>query len=48
MWKQTTPADDIFIHGENSRWKMLLHTDTIRKASGPTQVQSFKEAAAWE
>lgn len=27
MWKQIIPADDIFIHEENSSWKMLLHTN---------------------
>lgn len=48
MWKQIIPADDIFIHGENSSWKILPHTNTSCNGSGPMQVQSFKKAAASE
>lgn len=43
MWKQIIPANDIFIHGENSSWKTLPHTDTSCNGSGPTQVQSLKK-----
>jgi len=48
MWKQIFPADHIFIHGEDSSWKILPHTDTSYDRPGPTQVLSFKKAAASE
>lgn len=48
MWKQIIPADDIFIHEENSSWKMLPRTNSNCNRSGPMQVQSFKKAAASE
>lgn len=48
MWKQVIPADETFIHGENSSWKMLPHRDTSYNGSGPVQVQPFKKAAALE
>lgn len=48
MWKQLIPADDIFIHEENSSWKMLPYTNNNCNRSGPMQVQSFKKVATSE
>lgn len=48
MWKQIIPADDIFIHGENSSWKMLPHTDTSSNGSSPRQSQPVRKAASSE
>lgn len=46
MWKQIVPADNIFIHGENSSWEP--HPGSGCTGSGPMQVQTFKKAAASE
>lgn len=46
MQKQIIPADNIFIRGENSSWKMLPPTDTSHNGSGPMQGHSFKRTAA--